>query len=68
MKEAEYSLQNLTDCLQVLKVAQEMIPNLENRQNELAGGDMDGEEGAGLMGNAESNLTKVAGVVEKQEI
>lgn len=43
-----------------------MIPNLENRHNEQAGGDMDngGEEGAALMGNAaESNLTKVAGVI-----
>lgn len=71
MKEAEFSLQNLTDCLQVLKVAQEMIPNLENRHNEQAGGDPDalGEEGAGLMGNpAESNLTKVAGVIQKPEI
>lgn len=69
MKEAEYSLQNLTDCLQVLRVAQEMIPNLENRLNDQGAGDIDGEE-AGLMGNAaaESNLTKVAGVIEKLEI
>lgn len=29
---------------------------------------MDGDEAAGLMGAAESNLTKVAGVVEKTEI
>lgn len=34
MKEAEYSLQNLTDCLQVFKVAEEIIPNLANRLNE----------------------------------
>lgn len=66
MKEAEHSLQKLTDCLQVFKVAQEMIPELENRRGEQ--GDMDGEEGA-LMGNGtESNLTKIAGVVEKTEI
>lgn len=44
-----------------------MIPELENRRGE-QGGDMDGEEGA-LMGNVmESNLTKVAGVVEKTDI
>jgi len=67
MKEAEHSLQGLTDSLQVFKVAQEMIPELENRRGE-QGGDMDGEEGA-LMGNGmESNLTKIAGVVEKTEI
>lgn len=67
MKEAEYSLQHLADCLQVLKVAQEMIPELENRRGD-QGGDMDGEEGA-LMGNGmESNLTKIAGVVEKTEV
>lgn len=47
-----------------------MIPNLENRLNDQGVGDMDaaGEEGAGLMGNAESNLTKVAGVIDKIEI
>ena len=46
-----------------------MLPNLD-RPNDQAGGDMDpAEEGAGLMGNAaESNLTKVAGVIEKPEI
>ena len=51
-------------------MAQEMIPNLENMRNEQGGGDMDlGEEGAGLMGNrAESNLTKVAGIIEKPDI
>ena len=43
MKEAEHSLQGLTDSLQVFKVAQEMIPELENRRGE-QGGDMDGEE------------------------
>lgn len=68
MKEAEYSLQNLTDCLQVFKVAEEIIPNLANRLNEQGPGDADGDEGAGLMGAAESNLNKVAGVVEKTEI
>ena len=67
MKEAEYSLQNLTDCLQVFKVAEEVIPNLADRLNDQGAGDPDGDEGA-LMGAAESNLTKVAGVVEKTEI
>ena len=68
MREAEYSLQNLTDCLQVLKVAEETIPNLESRHQGVA--DREPEEGAGLMGSAaaESNLTKVAGVIEKTEI
>ena len=41
-----------------------MIPELENRRGDQ---DMDGEDGA-LMGNADSNLTKVAGVVEKAEV
>jgi len=67
MKEAESSLQNYTDCLQVYKCAKEMIPELENRRGD-QGGDMDGEEGA-LMGNGmESNLTKIAGVVEKADL
>jgi hypothetical protein len=34
MKEAETSLQILTDSLQVFKVAQEMIPELENRRGD----------------------------------
>ena len=64
MKEAESSLQTLTDSLQVLKCAQEELGNRRGEQ----GGDMDGEEGA-LMGNGmESNFTKIAGVVEKEEI
>ena len=71
MKEAEETLQNLTDCLQVLEVAKEMIPQLENRRGDLEGGDPDdnGEEGA-LMGNGmgASNLTKIAGVVDKAEV
>ena len=67
MKDAEQALQELTDRLQVLKVAQESIPELVNGRGDQAG-DMEGEEGA-LMGNGmESSLTKIAGVVERTEI
>ena len=49
-------------------MAEETIPNLESRHQGVA--DRDADEGAGLMGSAaaESNLTKVAGVIEKTEI
>ena len=52
----------------MLKVAEETIPNLESRHQGAA--DRDADEGAGLMGSAaaESNLTKVAGVIAKTEI
>ena len=65
MKEAEETLQNLTDCLQVLTAAKEMIPQMENGRGNQGDVEANGEEGA-LMGG--SNLTKIAGVVEKAEV
>jgi len=66
MKEAEYTLTHLLDFLQVLRVAKEMIPALENRYQAGGYGNDDGEN-QGLIAN-DSNLHKVAGVIDQTDI
>ena len=76
MKDAEASLNNLKDCLQVLKVAKAMIPSLQGQFGEQMadmemGGSINrrGDDQMGLIDESKSiNIQHVAGVVEQTEI
>lgn len=79
MKDAESSLNNLKDCLQVLKVAKAMIPSLSGQFGEQMEQDMEmrgsinrGEDQMGLIDGADQsksiNIQHVAGVVDQTEI
>lgn len=68
MKEAEYQLSYLLDCLQVYKVDQENMPRLETRFNKEAG-DLESDSiNLIASASAESNLHKVAGVIDKADV
>lgn len=75
LKEAEASLRNLKDCLQVLRVAKDMIPQLQGQfhgqgvSEENRGMMVDAEENRGLIDAEKSiNIQHVAGVIEQSEI
>jgi len=79
MKDAESSLNNLKDCLQVLKVAKAMIPSLQGQFGEQMANDVEmgggsinrGDDQMALMDPDQSksiNIQHVAGVVEQTEI
>lgn len=81
MKDAESSLQNLKDCLQVLKVAKAMIPSLQGQFGEQMENDMEmrgsinrGDDQMDQMNlidvdqSKSINIQHVAGVVEQTEI
>lgn len=79
MKDAESSLNNLKDCLQVLKVAKAMIPSLQGQFGDQMEADMEmrgsinrGEDQMGLIDGADNsksiNIQHVAGVVDQTEI
>lgn len=68
VKEAEYQLTYLLDCLQVFKVDQEMLPRLESRFKEQAG-DLESDSiNLIASASAESNLHKVAGVIDRPQL
>ena len=68
LRESEVALQNVRDCYHVLRVAQKMIPQL----NQHVRGDM--EQGSGnmdqkpLIDNKLISIERVAGVVESEEV
>jgi V-type H+-transporting ATPase subunit a len=78
MKDAESSLNNLKDCLQVLKVAKAMIPSLQGQFGDQMEQDMEmrgsinrGDDQMGLIDGENSksiNIQHVAGVVDQTEI
>lgn len=76
MKEAAQSLQNLKDCLEVYKVAREMIPELQGQfrgqqQDQEGGisGSINAGEGSALIEMDRSvNIQHVAGVIDQAEI
>lgn len=78
MKDAESSLNNLKDCLQVLKVAKAMIPSLQGQFGEQMANDVEmggsinrNDDQMALMDPDQSksiNIQHVAGVVDQTEI
>mmetsp|Transcript_13732 Transcript_13732/g.23419 ORF Transcript_13732/g.23419 Transcript_13732/m.23419 type:complete len:236 (+) Transcript_13732:376-1083(+) len=78
MKEAETLLNSLKDCLQVYKVAQAMIPQLQGQFNDKVGQDIENrgsinprmDENMGLIDGQQKsiNIQHVAGVIEQNEI
>ena len=75
MKDAEASLNNLKDCLQVLNVAQLMLPQIRSQFDQQLGQDLENggnQENMGLIGQMDGNKTiniqNIAGVIEQHEI
>ena len=78
MKDAESSLNNLKDCLAVLKVAKDMIPSLQGQFGEQMANDVEmggsinrGDDQMALMDPDQQksiNIQHVAGVVDQSEI
>lgn len=67
LKEAELSYNSLKDSLEVLKVAKEMIPQLQNQFGEEMG-EENGAEGMSLLENKSINIQQCAGVIDQIEI
>ena len=61
---------DLTDCLQVMQTAQTMLPNVEQRfqQFQVGQGDIESGQQQLLNTNADSNFSKVAGVIDSIDV
>lgn len=72
LKEAEQTLTDLTDCLQVMKTAQEMLPDVEQRFQQFQGGnDIEGGQAQRqplVSSQVDSNFSKIAGVLDSTEV
>jgi V-type H+-transporting ATPase subunit a len=69
LKESEVALLNVKDCYQVLRVAQKMIPQLNQQVvGDMENGGRDEGDQRPLIDNKLINIERVAGVVESDDI
>lgn len=73
LKEAESTLHDLMDCIQVMRTANEMLPGVEQRFQQIHGQQGPDIEGGNqqqqlLQESVSSNFSKIAGVIESTEV